>query len=156
MQHRCYGFCHTSHGFGLCNTHYNTKQLTLQDTATHCNTLQNTATHCNTMNTPHCNTGAMAFCPTSNLFLGSGLADLQAVHDRGIRCGLGTDIGGNFHFSFELTHILTYSCRELICVCRRSLRTNVCGNFFFFLIHTHTHICTSKMHVFIEVWSWYR
>jgi len=41
---------------------------------------------------------AMAFCPTSNLFLGSGLADLQAVHDRGIRCGLGTDIGGGTSF----------------------------------------------------------
>lgn len=40
----------------------------------------------------------MAFCPTSNLFLGSGLADLQAVHDRGIRCGLGTDIGGGTSF----------------------------------------------------------
>jgi len=42
---------------------------------------------------------AMAFCPTSNLFLGSGLADLQAVHARGIRCGLGTDIGAGTSFS---------------------------------------------------------
>ena len=40
----------------------------------------------------------MAFCPTSNLFLGSGLADLKAVHDRGIRCGLGTDIGAGTSF----------------------------------------------------------
>ena len=41
----------------------------------------------------------MAFCPSSNMFLGSGLADLQAINDRGIRCGLGTDIGAGTSFS---------------------------------------------------------
>lgn len=40
----------------------------------------------------------MAFCPSSNMFLGSGLADLQTVQDRGIRCGLGSDIGAGTSF----------------------------------------------------------
>ena len=38
--------------------------------------------------------GAIAFCPSSNLFLGSGLFDLRAAHDAGIRVGVGTDVGG--------------------------------------------------------------
>ncbi len=38
--------------------------------------------------------GAIAFCPTSNLFLGSGLFDLRAARDSGIRVGVGTDVGG--------------------------------------------------------------
>ncbi len=37
---------------------------------------------------------AIAFCPTSNLFLGSGLFDLRAAQDSGIRTGVGTDVGG--------------------------------------------------------------
>jgi guanine deaminase len=37
---------------------------------------------------------AIAFCPTSNLFLGSGLFDLRAANDAGIRVGVGTDVGG--------------------------------------------------------------
>lgn len=37
---------------------------------------------------------AIAFCPTSNLFLGSGLFDLRSARDRGIRVGVGTDVGG--------------------------------------------------------------
>lgn len=37
---------------------------------------------------------AIAFCPTSNLFLGSGLFDLRAVEAHGIRTGIGTDVGG--------------------------------------------------------------
>lgn len=37
---------------------------------------------------------AIAFCPTSNLFLGSGLFDLRAACECGIRVGVGTDVGG--------------------------------------------------------------
>ena len=37
---------------------------------------------------------AMAFCPTSNLFLGSGLFDLAGAQPAGVRVGLGTDVGG--------------------------------------------------------------
>ena len=37
---------------------------------------------------------AMAFCPTSNLFLGSGLFDYAAASEHGIRVGMGSDVGG--------------------------------------------------------------
>lgn len=37
---------------------------------------------------------AIAFCPTSNLFLGSGLFDLDGATRYGIRVGVGTDVGG--------------------------------------------------------------
>ncbi len=37
---------------------------------------------------------AIAFCPTSNLFLGSGLFDLKKAAEKDIRVGLGTDVGG--------------------------------------------------------------
>jgi guanine deaminase len=37
---------------------------------------------------------SMAFCPTSNLFLGSGLFDLHAAREQGIRVGMGSDVGG--------------------------------------------------------------
>lgn len=40
------------------------------------------------------NGGAIAFCPTSNLFLGSGLFDLRKAAEKGIPVGLGTDVGG--------------------------------------------------------------
>lgn len=36
---------------------------------------------------------AISFCPSSNLFLGSGLFDLAATREHGIRIGLGTDVG---------------------------------------------------------------
>ncbi len=36
---------------------------------------------------------AMSFCPSSNLFLGSGLFDLERARAFGVRVGLGTDIG---------------------------------------------------------------
>ena len=47
--------------------------------------------------------GAAAFCPTSNLFLGSGLFDLRAMRDAQIRCGLGTDVGGGTSLSLLRT-----------------------------------------------------
>ena len=37
---------------------------------------------------------SIAFCPTSNLFLGSGLFDFQSAHDANIRIGIGSDVGG--------------------------------------------------------------
>ncbi len=47
--------------------------------------------------------GAAAFCPTSNLFLGSGLFDLQSMRAAQVRCGLGTDIGGGTSLSLLRT-----------------------------------------------------
>ena len=47
--------------------------------------------------------GAGAFCPTSNLFLGSGMFDLQSMADSGVRVGLATDVGGGTSMSLLRT-----------------------------------------------------
>ena len=47
---------------------------------------------------------AIAFCPTSNLFLGSGLFDLDEATRHHIRVGIATDVGGGT--SFSLLHTL--------------------------------------------------
>jgi guanine deaminase len=46
---------------------------------------------------------AMSFCPTSNLFLGSGLFDAGSAARIGVRLGLGTDVGGGTSFSILRT-----------------------------------------------------
>ena len=57
--------------------------------------------------------GAAAFCPTSNLFLGSGLFDLPAFRDVGIRIGLGTDVGGGTSLSLLKTASEAYKVLHL-------------------------------------------
>ncbi|MEE8344037.1 MAG: guanine deaminase [Woeseiaceae bacterium] len=57
--------------------------------------------------------GAIAFCPTSNLFLGSGLFDLQSANDQGIRVGLGTDVGGGTSLSVLRTASEAYKVLHL-------------------------------------------
>jgi len=48
--------------------------------------------------------GASAsLCPTSNLFLGSGLFDLARLDAAGVRCGFGTDVGAGTSFSMLAT-----------------------------------------------------
>ncbi|OMG51867.1 guanine deaminase [Azonexus hydrophilus] len=46
---------------------------------------------------------AAAFCPTSNLFLGSGFFNHAAAVDAGIRVGLASDVGGGTSFSMIRT-----------------------------------------------------
>lgn len=46
---------------------------------------------------------ACAFCPTSNLFLGSGLFDLERTRAAGVKVALGTDIGAGTSFSLLTT-----------------------------------------------------
>ena len=46
---------------------------------------------------------AMAFCPTSNLFLGSGLFDLAAADAAGVRVGVATDVGAGTSFGLLQT-----------------------------------------------------
>ncbi|SEA20162.1 guanine deaminase [Paraburkholderia sartisoli] len=49
-------------------------------------------------------TGAVAsHCPTSNLFLGSGLFDFDAAGEAGMPVGLATDVGGGTSFSMLQT-----------------------------------------------------
>jgi guanine deaminase len=45
----------------------------------------------------------IAFCPTSNLFLGSGLFDLKRAQKHDVRVGMGTDVGGGTSFSMLQT-----------------------------------------------------
>ena len=56
---------------------------------------------------------AMAFCATSNLFLGSGLFDLQAAHEAGVRVGVGTDVGGGTSLSMLRTLDESYKVCQL-------------------------------------------
>ncbi|MBB4051916.1 guanine deaminase [Devosia subaequoris] len=49
-------------------------------------------------------TGSVAvFCPTSNLFLGSGLFDRERLMNNGVRVGIATDIGGGTSLSMLRT-----------------------------------------------------
>ena len=57
---------------------------------------------------------AMSFCPTSNLFLGSGLFDLQRARELGVRVGLGTDIGAGTSFSMLQTMNEAYKVLHLV------------------------------------------
>jgi guanine deaminase len=57
--------------------------------------------------------GAVAFCPTSNLFLGSGLFDLRAMQTASIRVGLATDVGGGTSLSLLKTMSEAYKVLHL-------------------------------------------
>jgi guanine deaminase len=55
-------------------------------------------------------TGAVAaFCPTSNLYLGSGLFDIAATDKAGQRFAIATDVGGGT--SFSLIRTLDEACK---------------------------------------------
>lgn len=58
---------------------------------------------------------ALAHCPTSNLFLGSGLFQVGSVKDpkRPVHVGLGTDIGGGTSFSLLATMGAAYEIAQL-------------------------------------------
>ena len=61
-------------------------------------------------------TGSVAaLCPTSNLFIGSGLFDLAALRDprRPVRTALATDVGGGTSFSMLQTLHLAYKVMQL-------------------------------------------
>ena len=56
---------------------------------------------------------AVAFCPTSNLFLGSGLFDLERARAHGVTVGLGTDVGAGTSFSLLATAAEAYKVGQL-------------------------------------------
>ena len=59
-------------------------------------------------------TGAVAvFCPTSNLFLGSGLFDRERLMKAGVRIGVATDIGGGTSYSMLRTMDEGYKVLQL-------------------------------------------
>lgn len=56
---------------------------------------------------------AIAFCPTSNLFLGSGLFPLKKTWQQQVKVGLGTDIGAGTSFSLLQTVNEAYKVQQL-------------------------------------------
>ena len=56
---------------------------------------------------------AIAFCPTSNLFLGSGLFNLQKAWQKQVRLGIGTDVGAGTTFNMLETLGEAYKVAQL-------------------------------------------
>ncbi|WP_323164963.1 guanine deaminase [Pseudomonas atacamensis] len=56
---------------------------------------------------------AISFCPTSNLFLGSGLFNLPMAEKHKLNVGLGTDVGGGTSFSLLQTLNEAYKVMQL-------------------------------------------
>ncbi len=61
----------------------------------------------------HTTQSSIAFCPTSNLFLGSGLMNLQHYLNEKIQVSLATDIGGGTTFSMLRTMGRAYEVAHL-------------------------------------------
>ena len=55
----------------------------------------------------------VAHCPTSNLFIGSGLCDVAGLRKSGVDVGLGTDVGGGSSFSMLATMRAAYEVAQL-------------------------------------------
>ena len=53
------------------------------------------------------------FCPTSNLFLGSGLFDFQRLSKQSVKIATGTDIGGGTNYSMLKTMDEAYKILQL-------------------------------------------
>lgn len=56
---------------------------------------------------------AIAFCPCSNLFLGSGLFDMDAARRHSLKVGLGTDVGAGTSLSLLATMCDAYKVTQL-------------------------------------------
>lgn len=61
----------------------------------------------------HATNSAIAFCPTSNLFLGSGLFPLKKTWEKQVKVGLGTDIGAGTSFNQLQTINEAYKVQQL-------------------------------------------
>ncbi|MDO6544031.1 guanine deaminase [Photobacterium sanguinicancri] len=61
----------------------------------------------------HKTDSAVAFCPTSNLYLGSGLFKLQEAWKRKVKVGMGTDIGAGTTFNMLQTLNEAYKIMQL-------------------------------------------
>ncbi len=68
---------------------------------------------------------SVAFCPSSNLFLGSGLFKLSAAKARKIPVGIGTDVGAGTSFSLLRTLGDAYKVQQL-----QSYKLNACEAFY--------------------------
>ena len=61
----------------------------------------------------HQTDSAIAFCPTSNLFLGSGLFPLEKTWEKQVKVGLGTDVGAGTSFNQLQTLNEAYKVQQL-------------------------------------------
>ncbi len=61
----------------------------------------------------HKSGAGIAFCPTSNLFLGSGLFNLARAEEQKVKVGLATDIGAGTSFSLLQTISDLYKTQQL-------------------------------------------
>jgi guanine deaminase len=59
------------------------------------------------------NGGVAAFCPTSNLFLGSGLFDELGLDEAGVKVALATDVGGGTSYSLLETANEAYKVLQM-------------------------------------------
>ena len=57
---------------------------------------------------------AVAHCPSSNMFIGSGLFPLRRHHAHGIRVALGSDVGGGTGFSLFKEGLMSYQGQMLL------------------------------------------
>ncbi len=73
----------------------------------------------------HQTQSAVAFCPSSNLFLGSGLFRLQQSWHKGVRIGIGTDVGAGTSFSLLQTLGDAYKVGQL-----QQYRLSACEAFY--------------------------
>jgi len=64
----------------------------------------------------------IAFCPTSNLFLGSGLLNMARLEDAGVPVSLATDVGGGTSFSQLRTLAEAYKVLQLQGQCLHPLK----------------------------------
>ena len=65
------------------------------------------------MNTLSKKGGSIAFCPTSNLFLGSGLFNIENAERHNVKVGLGTDVGAGTSLSLLSTMKEAYKANQL-------------------------------------------
>ncbi|MDO6405575.1 guanine deaminase [Pantoea phytobeneficialis] len=61
----------------------------------------------------HDTDSSIAFCPTSNLFLGSGLFNIKRCWQQGVRMGIGTDVGAGTTFNILQTLGEAYKVGQL-------------------------------------------
>ena len=93
------GYLDVYHHYGLTGS---------QSVFAHCVHLEDAEWDC-----MHNTDSAIAFCPTSNLFLGSGLFPLKKTWEKNVKVGLGTDIGAGTSFSLLQTVNEAYKVQQL-------------------------------------------
>jgi len=65
------------------------------------------------LNCIHQHDTSIAHCPTSNMFIGSGLFDLKTIQAHDIPVGMGTDVGAGTSFSLLQTYNEAYKVQQL-------------------------------------------